>query len=166
MARVLITPRLDKIDPQELGKEAASLVVEHLARFGLSGKQGAKAAERMGEIVTEAARWAQTGEGSPVGFESVFDLLLRSPLKRRVELPSDPDRWGDDFMGRLSLVSAAHQARSDLLNFQPLRLRQCAILASLSVRTVRDTITVFLDDDGVIPNAKAREFLLAHEVKL
>lgn len=166
MARVLITPRLDKIDPQELGKEAASLVAEHLARFGLNDKQRAKVAQRMGEIMTDTARWAQTGEGSPVGFESVFDLLLRSPLQRRIDLPSDPDRWSDDFTGRLSLVAAAHQARSDVLSFQALRLQQCAILASLSVRSARDTMKVFTDEDGLIPNERAREFLLAHEVKL
>jgi len=166
MKTIWKTPRLDKIDPKELGKDVENRVISHLAKFDGPKDAREACAGRLGQIVTETAIWCKGGKGSPVGFESVYSILTTGPLGLSSHLPSDPDRWNDDMIGRLALLRLAHEARCALLYGEPMSVQQIAVLASLSVRGVRDLLAHHRSEDRSYPNHVAREFLKAHEVTL
>lgn len=160
------SPRLDKIDPLELGQECSNLATWHLVNFGLDPAKSASLAKKIGGVVLSAVRYAQTGNPYPVGFESVCRLLTSTALEQQTELPTDPDRLQDDTIGRLALVRIAFLGRCALGSWEALTAAQLAALTSLSVRTVRDVLACHRSEDGTYRNSTALEFLKAHEVKL
>lgn len=160
------SPRLDKIDPLELGQECANLATWHLVNFGLDPAKSASLAKKIANVVIAAVRYAQTGDPYPVGFESVCRLLTSTALEQQNELPTDPDRLQDDTIGRLALVRIAFLGRCTLGSWEPLTAAQLAALTSLSVRTVRDVLACHRSEDGTYAHRVALEFLQAQGVIL
>jgi len=151
MARIMKTPRLNQLDPVQVGKAAGFAFVAHLAALGVDGEAVQGRAEQLAAEVASLVGLAQLGGPVPPRWIAPLWPLLASPVGSVQPLEADPDRMEPSLKAELSLVVLAVQAREALALGRLLEAPQLAALASVSVRTVRNNFGAFIKGDRARP---------------
>mgnify|MGYP000491059095 CR=1 FL=1 len=151
MARIIKTPRLNQLDPEQLGQAANLAFVGHLAALGIGGDDVLDRARQLAAEVASLVGLAQLG--GPVARHWIAPLwpLLACPIGTVQPLEADPDRMEPSLKAELSLVVLAVQAREALALGRLLEAPQLAALASVSARTVRNNFGAFIKGERARP---------------